>query len=109
MMLGITGSAQLTIVKDVSATGLRPTDNEHFIWQNNRWNGKHYYGVTVTPSVAIAVTDGTDAGTKAYPSPLTNMKQQTAPSVVMKCTFTDIQAVMAEKYGKRTALLLVPQ
>lgn len=64
MMLGITGSAQLTIVKDVSATGLRPTDNEHFIWQNNRWNGKHYYGVTVTPSVAIAVTDGTDAGTK---------------------------------------------
>jgi hypothetical protein len=62
MMLGITGSAQLTIVKDVSATGLRPTDNEHFIWQNNRWNGKHYYGVTVTPSVAIAVTDGTNAG-----------------------------------------------
>ena len=64
MMLGITGSAQLTVVKDVSTTGLRPTDNEHFIWQNNRWNGKHYYGVTVTPSVAIAVTDGTDAGTK---------------------------------------------
>ena len=63
MMLGITGSAQLTIVKDVSATGLRPTDNEHFIWQNNRWNGKHYYGVVAAPSVAIAVTDGTDTAT----------------------------------------------
>lgn len=58
------GNAQLTVVKDVSATGVQPSESEQFLWQNNRWNGKYYYGVTVLPSVAIAVTDGTDSGTK---------------------------------------------
>lgn len=58
------GNAQLSIVKDVSTTGLSPADNNQFLWQNNKWNGKHYYGITVSPSVAIAVTDGTDSGTK---------------------------------------------
>ena len=63
-MLGITGSAQLTVVKEITASGLVPQEADQFLWQNNKWNGKRYYGVTVTPSVAIAVTDGTNAGTK---------------------------------------------
>lgn len=64
MMVAIAGSAQLTIVKEVTATGVKPAEKDQFLWQNNRWNGKHYYGVAAAPSVAIAVTDGTDAGTK---------------------------------------------
>ena len=64
MMLGITGSAQLTVVKEITASGLVPQEADQFLWQNNKWNGKRYFPVASTPSVAIAVTDGTDAGTK---------------------------------------------
>ncbi len=62
-MLGISSNAQLSIVKEVTATGVRPAEKDQFLWQNNRWNGKHYYGVVAAPSVAIAVTDGTDTAT----------------------------------------------
>ena len=64
MMLGITGSAQLTVVKEITASGLVPQEADQFLWQNNKWNGKRYFPVASTPSVAIAVTDGTNAGTK---------------------------------------------
>lgn len=57
-------TAQLTIVKDVSATGVQPAESDQFLWQNNLWNGKRYYCVQQLPSVALAVTDGTNAGTK---------------------------------------------
>ena len=56
-------NAQLTIVKDVNATGLTPSNPNSLIWQNNKWNGKYYYPVTAYPSVKLAVTDGTSAGT----------------------------------------------
>lgn len=56
--------AQLTAIKDVAAAGLTPQDMNQFIWQNNKWNGKFYYPVSATPSLKLAVTDGTEAGTK---------------------------------------------
>ena len=52
MMVAIAGSAQLTIVKEVTATGVKPAEKDQFLWQNNRWNGKHYYGVAAAPSLA---------------------------------------------------------
>ncbi len=64
----ISATAQLTIVKDVSATGVQPAETDQFLWQNNIWNGKRYYGVQQLPSVALAVTDGTNAGTKIIKS-----------------------------------------
>ena len=64
MMVAIAGSAQLTVVKEITASGLVPQEADQFLWQNNKWNGKRYFPVASTPSVKLAVTDGTDAGTK---------------------------------------------
>lgn len=63
LLSGAAADGQLTVVKNMGTSGLTPQYSTQEIWQNNMWNGKHYYGVTNGQSVKLAATDGTDAGT----------------------------------------------
>ncbi|MBS1549416.1 MAG: T9SS type A sorting domain-containing protein [Bacteroidetes bacterium] len=61
ILIELHSSAQVSIVKDVTAAGIIPTSDKQEFWQNNKWNNKIYYNAGT--SAKLAVTDGTDAGT----------------------------------------------
>ncbi|MGG9971831.1 hypothetical protein ACQ33O_08580 [Ferruginibacter sp. SUN002] len=58
------GNAQdIVVVKSVAGTAEEPKNASQDEWENNKWNGKLFYRAKGS-SCKLAVTDGTDVGTK---------------------------------------------
>lgn len=54
----------ITVVKNIGGTVDEPKNASQDEWENNQWNGKFFYRAKGSSTCKLAVTDGTDAGTK---------------------------------------------
>lgn len=63
LLLAIGNAQDIVVVKSVGGTSEEPKNGSQDEWENNKWNEKFFYRAKGS-TCKLAVTDGTDAGTK---------------------------------------------